>query len=152
MLRRYTTRLNYQPSDRIAFNLSLRHETRTGWLLYSGDQNFTRFQAETWRPNFEFSYFLSARQQARISLQWVGIKAFEHTDSYSREQANHWRLCKTQIVIETSPSRMSFQARYRWELAPLSDLFVVYTRGSNVPSNIAGLWRSIQRSLEASAS
>jgi hypothetical protein len=32
---------------------------------------------------------------------------------------------------------MSFQARYRWELAPLSDLFVVYTRGSNVPSNIA---------------
>jgi hypothetical protein len=31
-------------------------------------------------------------------------------------------------------SRMSFQARYRWEIAPLSDLFVVYTRGSNLPS------------------
>ena len=88
MLRRYTTRLNYQPSDRIAFNLSLRHETRTGWLLHSGDQNFTRFQAETWRPNFEFSYFLSARQQARISLQWVGIKAFEHDRFVLPEQAS----------------------------------------------------------------
>ena len=30
---------------------------------------------------------------------------------------------------------MTFQARYRWELAPLSDLFIVYTRGSNIPGN-----------------
>ena len=137
VLRRYTTRFNYQPSDRIAFNLSLRHETRTGWLLHSGDQNFTRFEAETWRPNFEFSYFLSARQQARISLQWVGIKAFEH---------DRFVLPGTGLSLTPVPSadserdftisRMSFQARYRWELAPLSDLFVVYTRGSNVPSNI----------------
>ena len=31
-------------------------------------------------------------------------------------------------------SRLTAQLRYRWEIAPLSDLFVVYTRGSNVPS------------------
>jgi hypothetical protein len=30
---------------------------------------------------------------------------------------------------------MSFQARYRWEIAPLSDLFIVYTRGGNLPGN-----------------
>jgi hypothetical protein len=30
---------------------------------------------------------------------------------------------------------MTFQARYRWEIAPLSDLFVVYTRGSNLPGS-----------------
>ena len=30
---------------------------------------------------------------------------------------------------------MTFQARYRWEIAPLSDLFVVYTRGGNVPGS-----------------
>ena len=30
-------------------------------------------------------------------------------------------------------SRMTFQARYRWEIAPLSDLFVVYTRGASLP-------------------
>jgi hypothetical protein len=33
-------------------------------------------------------------------------------------------------------SRMTFQARYRWEIAPLSDLFVVYTRGANVPNTM----------------
>ena len=30
-------------------------------------------------------------------------------------------------------SRLTFQARYRWEIAPLSDLFIVYTRGANLP-------------------
>jgi hypothetical protein len=30
-------------------------------------------------------------------------------------------------------SRLTFQARYRWQIAPLSDLFLVYTRGSNLP-------------------
>jgi len=32
-------------------------------------------------------------------------------------------------------SRFTFQARYRWEIAPLSDLFIVYTRGANLPRN-----------------
>jgi hypothetical protein len=32
-------------------------------------------------------------------------------------------------------SRLTFQARYRWEIAPLSDLFVVYTRGGNTPGS-----------------
>jgi hypothetical protein len=31
-------------------------------------------------------------------------------------------------------SRITAQLRYRWEIAPLSDLFIVYTRGSNLPN------------------
>ena len=38
---------------------------------------------------------------------------------------------------------MSFQARYRWEIAPLSDLFVVYTRGSNLPRNATGDYQDL---------
>ena len=33
---------------------------------------------------------------------------------------------------------MVFQARYRWELAPLSDLFVVYTRAAAVSRSLVG--------------
>ena len=29
-------------------------------------------------------------------------------------------------------SRLTAQFRYRWEIGPLSDLFIVYTRGSNI--------------------
>ena len=30
-------------------------------------------------------------------------------------------------------SRMNMQVRYRWEIAPLSDLFVVYTKNAAAP-------------------
>jgi len=73
-----------------------------------------------------------------MSLQWVGIKAFER-DRW-RVPVGGGNLIRDNV---TSPldrnfsiSRLSFQARYRWELAPLSDFFIVYTRGSDLPSNI----------------
>ena len=31
-------------------------------------------------------------------------------------------------------SRLSFQLRYRWEIAPLTDLFLVYNRGNSLPN------------------
>ena len=72
-----------------------------------------------------------------MSLQWVGIKAFER-DRFALvdEGRRLTALDADDSRRDFSISRLSFQARYRWELAPLSDLFVVYTRGSNVPSNI----------------
>ena len=33
-------------------------------------------------------------------------------------------------------SRLTTQLRYRWEIGPLSDFFLVYTRGSNLPGRI----------------
>ena len=33
-----------------------------------------------------------------------------------------------------SSSQANIQLRYRWEIAPLSDLFVVYTRGGSLPN------------------
>jgi hypothetical protein len=34
-----------------------------------------------------------------------------------------------------SISRLNVQLRYRWEIAPLSDLFVVYTQNASLPSS-----------------
>jgi len=136
-LQGYTSRFAYQPSDRVSLFASISHETRTGWLLHSGGTDFTRYHAETWRPNVELSYFFSARQQARLSLQWVGIKAFERDRFALVDEGRRLTSLDTDgNDRDFSISRLSFQARYRWELAPLSDLFVVYTRGSNVPSNV----------------
>jgi hypothetical protein len=32
-------------------------------------------------------------------------------------------------------SRLNVQLRYRWEIAPLSELFVVYTQNASLPSS-----------------
>ncbi|MCB1645167.1 MAG: hypothetical protein KDI36_06925 [Pseudomonadales bacterium] len=90
----------------------------------------TAFDAEQWTPKITAEYFISAKQQFRASLQWVGIKAKE--DRFFLVPTTPGDLIE--VAKPAGPpdsfglSQMSFQIRYRWELAPLSDLFVVYTR------------------------
>jgi len=137
----YDAELKFRPTDRFSASLNIKFEEGDGWLLHSIDRDFTRYNATIWKPNFDISYFLSARQQFKIVAQWVGIKAFERDRWYLENEGGHLKPQATadddKGARNFSISRLSFQARYRWELAPLSDLFVVYTRGSNVGSNIS---------------
>lgn len=69
-------------------------------------------------------------------MQWVGVRAFGKKRWQVPVEGGS--LIRDQRTVtearDFTISRMSFQARYRWELAPLSDLFVVYTRGSRLTS------------------
>jgi hypothetical protein len=83
--------------------------------------------------------FLSSRQQLRLTMQWAGIKAKE--DRFLRLPVGGGNLFDVnRDPLEPSDNfvinRMTAQLRYRWQIAPLSDLFVVYTRGSNFNSPI----------------
>jgi len=64
------------------------------------------------------------------------LKAFE--DRFWQVNSNRRDFLQPVANPDSTPddfviSRLTFQARYRWEIAPLSDLFIVYTRGSNLP-------------------
>ena len=129
--------LSWRPTDRFSLQAGIGFEDTTGWLLHYNNREFSTFNATFWGPNLEADFFLSARQQFRVTAQWAGIKAFE--DQRWRVPEGDGRLVR-QAKLAAYPlrdftiSRLTFQARYRWEIAPLSDLFVVYTRGSNIPS------------------
>ena len=122
--------LSWRPIDRFGFNLKVAYQDRDGWLLHQGGENFTTFKAEQWAGKFSVDYFVSARQQFRVSMQWIGIKAVE--DEFYLIPSEPGDLIPTGKPPgppdNFSVSQISFQVRYRWEIAPLSDIFVVYTR------------------------
>lgn len=127
----------YSPLSRLRFDYDLRFRDSQGWLLYAGDSDFTRFYSEQLSHLFSFDFFISAKQQFRATLQWTGINATERDFWQVPEELG--RLVPRSIEPDADSSdftisRLTAQIRYRWEIAPLSDLFVVYTRGSNVPS------------------
>lgn len=135
----YSAEVEWQPNDKFATSLSVDYRDREAWLVHQGDDRMTAFRATEWAPRWDISYFLNARQQFRMSAQWTGIKAQEDR-FYRIEQQGVRHLTqvpKPNLASDNfSVSRMSFQARYRWEIAPLSDLFIVYTRGSNLPGTL----------------
>ena len=130
--------VNWRPNDRFGLNLKVTYRNRGGWLLHQQDDLFATFEAEQWAPKLTVDYFISARQQLRLGFQWVGIKAREH--EFFNIPADPGDLIPTakptgpgfRPSYDFSVSQYSFQARYRWEFAPLSDVFLVYTRQSDI--------------------
>ena len=130
----YHANVNWRPLDGLSVGAGVRYLDRNGWLLHQENRNFTTFSAEQWQPNLNVEYFLSAKQQFKISVQWVGIRAEE--DGFYLSPAVSGDLIATTKPAGPSDSfsisDMVFQARYRWEIAPLSDLFIVYSRTSDL--------------------
>jgi len=130
----YHANVNWRPLDGLSIGAGVRYLDRDGWLLHQENRNFTTFSAEQWQPNLNVEYFLSAKQQFKISVQWVGIRAEE--DGFYLSPAVSGDLIATTKPAGPSDSfsisDMVFQARYRWEIAPLSDLFIVYSRTSDL--------------------
>lgn len=126
----------WRPTDRFSSEFNVRYTDQEALLLHRGNGQYTSFEAHQWAPNLEVNYFIGPRQQIRFSLQYNGLKAFE--DRFWQSSPDKVDYLTPVEKPTTTPddfviSRMTFQARYRWEIAPLSDLFLVYTRGSNLP-------------------
>jgi hypothetical protein len=130
--------LSWRPTDQFAVEVNVRRTQSDGWLLHQGGDLFATFEADQWMPGVSVEYFISARQQFRLALQWVGIKAREK--EFFRIPARPDDLIPiakptgagARSSYDFSVSQYSLQARYRWEIAPLSDIFLVYTRQADL--------------------
>ena len=129
---------SYQPSDRFSLDLDLNYMDHDGWLLHQEQRNMTAFGADDFQPRLAMDVFLSSKQQLRLSLQWAAIRG--HEQRFYLVPVSGGTL--VQVDKPDGPtddfalSRLTAQLRYRWEIAPLSDLFIVYTRGSNLPGRV----------------
>lgn len=126
----------WRPMDRLTSDLTLYHRNRDGWLLHEGgtSRRMITFDSEEWSVKYGLDFFFNARHHFRMALQWVGIKAFE--DEIFQIPATAGDLIPTaklpgEPTDNFNISTVNFQLRYRWEIAPMSDLFLVYTKNGN---------------------
>jgi len=125
--------LRWQPRDDLNMSVGVAHTDLDGWLLHQEDANFTSFKGDRWQPDLALDYYPTSKQQLRVVLQWVGIQAVEDR-FYTLENDPGYLVEGPKPGTEPddfSISTLNFQIRYRWQIAPLSDLFVVYTKGDS---------------------
>ncbi|MDE0452401.1 MAG: DUF5916 domain-containing protein [Gammaproteobacteria bacterium] len=126
----------FKPADRFSVDLDVNYRERDGWLQYVFDEgDFATFSASDLQPKLAMDFFITARQQLRLTMQWAGIRANEQELLQVIEGMERLQPRVREDGAESDDftiSRLIAQLRYRWEIAPLSDLFVVYTRGSNL--------------------
>ena len=143
--------LSFKPNDRFSLELDAGYYRRNGWLVHRQDRSMATFAATEWRPKAALDFFPSARQQLRFTFQWVAVRADEQA-LWTIAEAPGKLLPAVRALgaakEDFTISRMTTQLRYRWEIGPLSDLFVVYTRGSYMDEGVdTGFGRLFQDAL-----
>lgn len=84
--------------------------------------------AEQWKPSLAVSYFFSAKQQLKLSLQALTRKDYGvHRYGVTKEGKLVAQDQDVQI-LDSGVNSMAFQVKYRHEVGPLSDFYVVYAR------------------------
>lgn len=129
------SRITFRPSSSYSLSLRANYVKQDSWLLHDGEGKFTTYEAEEWSPSIVFNAFFTARQQLQLRFQWIGIKAHDRKYwnlSSDGEWLNEVSRPENDSEDSFTISNATLQARYRWELGPLSDLFIVYNRGGNV--------------------
>ena len=130
--------LTYSPLDRIRLRLSTGYRSRESWLVWQGGANLTSFAAEDWFTSLGAEAYFTARQHLQVQVQWAAVKAFE---SERFRIAGETRLGRVERPPTADPdsftiSDVVLQVRYRWQIAPLSDLFIVYNRTGSLPDGV----------------
>lgn len=96
------------------------------WSVWQRDNLVGLYSGREWHLNAGLTWNLANRQELRVKLQALAIDA----DASGAYRVVGTRALRSdENVSDFSVRNLGFQVRYRYEVAPMSDLYVVYARG-----------------------
>jgi hypothetical protein len=117
----------WYPHENFNIDLSLNPRWSNDWLIWMQDDLLATFSNRQARTNLLTTWFPAERHELRLRVQWVALDA---------EAKQGYRIGSAGDLVQSSDmiddfARINFglQFRYRYELAPLSDFYIVYSRG-----------------------
>jgi hypothetical protein len=121
-------------SETITVGGELGYDRKQAWLIWDDDlQQLAGYNSQHYSADLRFDWYPSTRSEFRLKFQWVAIDA---------EVISGYQLGpRGDLVVSSSPSSnfslsdTALQLRYRFQLAPLSDVFLVYSRGGYFDSD-----------------
>ena len=117
----------YYVNDAFSLFAGAFYERTPDWLVWRGDNLVGRFRERALQLNAGLDWNIGSRQELRVKLQALGLDA-ALTEAIEVQPEGGY-LVSAQPVDDFNVRNLGFQIRYRYELAPLSYLYVVYGRG-----------------------
>lgn len=138
--------LSFEPTyfvnDTLSFGVALELSHNEDWLLW---RNEGRPQGQnnllaTYRSDLAYlaagaTWLIDPKQELRVRLEAIGLDA-EATQAW--RVAGRRAVASDETVPDFSVRNLGFQVRYRYELAPLSYLYIAYVRGGSLFREAAG--------------
>lgn len=129
-------------NDALSYTVDLSAEHVADWMVWRGGNTVGQYDERSVQLNGAVNWNIDDRQELRVKLQALGLEA------RSRQgwdvQADGGVIPSATPVGDFSLRNLGFQVRYRYELAPLSYVYVVYGRGGDMFNEY---WRASERLL-----
>lgn len=117
----------YYFSDHFSTELSIHFHHRDNWLVWQEDNSINSYTRNELDSYLNLNAQLSEKQELRLKFQWVSLSA--KADEAHLVGSNGELLSRDEQVSDFSLSDTALQIRYRYKLGPLSNVFLVYSRG-----------------------
>ncbi|MFT4198028.1 MAG: DUF5916 domain-containing protein [Pseudoxanthomonas sp.] len=118
---------SYFFSDALSVQAGLFGQRAPAWSIWQADNLVGVYDGREWHLNGGLTWNIGNRQELRVKLQLLAIDA--QARSAYRVQPDTRALASGQAVADFGVRNLGLQLRYRYALAPMSDLYVVYARG-----------------------
>jgi hypothetical protein len=130
-VRDYSTRLelttSWFPTEKLTLRLDLLPYYFDDWLLWERDNLFGSYRGKRMDYDLRVDWIPAPRHELRVKWQWIGIDAEPRT-AYRTDAAGNL-LVVAEPIEPFTVNNLGLQIRYRYEIGPLSELFLVYARG-----------------------
>jgi hypothetical protein len=138
----------YHVNDRLSFFTTWFLERNQDWLLWRGDNLLGSYRESMILLNAGSVFLINDKQELRVRLEAIGLDA-KKGQAY-RVAANGEPVPSAEAIPDVGLRNLGFQIRYRYELAPLSYLYIAYVRGGSFfEEDILGRYRAREEFQDA---
>ncbi len=125
----YKIGTNYYLDDSITVGGIIIYKKEKEWIRWLNDNNFTSSSLIRKEISFNLDWFIKDRHELRLKSQFIALDSNDPIGISSNEtgylQINDLNTSSFEI------GRSALQIRYKYEIAPLSNLFIIYSRGGD---------------------
>lgn len=120
----------YHVNDTLSFNAGIEARHNPDWLLWRGGNLLGTFRSDMLFLNAGATWLIDSRQELRVRLEAIGLDA--EAQQAWRVRPDGTPLAVNEAIPDFALRNLGFQVRYRYELAPLSYLYIAYVRGGSL--------------------
>ncbi len=117
----------YRFDDRFSTRLGLFFYDSDDWLVWDEDNRINGYRQKKLRVLLDFDANFDNKHELSLRFQWLALSA-EGQNGYTVDPIGQLVVNRTEVE-DFSISETAIHIRYRYEIAPLSNLYLVYSRG-----------------------
>lgn len=119
--------LYWFPNERVNLMLEIEPMWSPDWLIWKDGTRFARHSRRLDAANLGLNWFPAPKHEIRVKAEWLAIRAREGRRYQLGPDARLRPVAGAEPDFDIN--NFGVQVRYRWEFAPQSDVYLVWSRG-----------------------